>query len=62
MEPWQQEALLQQRQQARRDRLPRCQCCDRIILSEQYLDLEPFGLRGRACQRCTDANMRDNEP
>ena len=61
MEPWQEEALLQQRQQARREYLPCCQCCALPITTERYLDLEPFGLRGCACEGCMERNLRDNE-
>ncbi|MBQ3529769.1 MAG: hypothetical protein IJA47_04670 [Oscillospiraceae bacterium] len=33
-------------------RLPCCQGCGQRITSEQYLDLEPFGLKGYACEKC----------
>lgn len=39
---------------ARVMRRPRCVCCDLPITTEQYLDLEPFGLKGLACDRCRD--------
>ena len=41
---------------ARIMRRPRCQCCGGHILSENYLDLSPFGLSGVACERCVDQN------
>lgn len=47
-------------QEARRDasyaamlnRLPKCMGCGHPITSEMYLDLEPFGVQGRACEHC----------
>lgn len=57
MEPWQQEALRQERPLAFR----RCQCCGRPIQSEWYLDLEPFGLLAAACEGCVERNLRGNE-
>lgn len=56
MEPWQQEALEQQRLERKRQGYPRCRCCDEPITTEYYLDLTPFGLNAKACEACTDAN------
>ena len=39
-------------------RRPRCECCQKPLLGETYLDLEPFGLRGFACERCVAAHTR----
>lgn len=58
MEPWQQEMLRQLRLDRRRAMRPRCRCCSRPILSEQYLDLEPFGLQAMVCEECVAANLR----
>lgn len=46
--PWRQEALLQHR----RAKNPICQCCGEEILTECYLDLEPFGILAVACETC----------
>lgn len=43
---------------ARVMRRPRCVCCDEPVTTELYLDLEPFGLKGIACERCRDRNSR----
>lgn len=37
-------------------RRPRCECCGLPVTTDQYLDLEPFGLKGIACERCRDGN------
>ena len=37
-------------------RRPRCERCEKPILSETYLDLSPFGLNGLVCERCVNAN------
>lgn len=58
MEPWQQEVLIQLRTDRRRNLRPRCHCCDEPILSEQLLDLEPFGLQTMVCEDCVAENMR----
>lgn len=57
MEPWQQEALRQQRPCG----LAICQCCGEPVRTPWYLDLEPFGLSAVACERCVDRNLRSNE-
>lgn len=44
---------------ARLMRRPRCQCCGCPVISETYLDLEPFGLKGVACERCIEGNTHD---
>lgn len=33
-------------------RRPRCACCGNPLTGDEYLDLEPFGLRGYACECC----------
>lgn len=58
MEPWQQEALRQLQTDRRREDRPRCHCCEEPILSEQFLDLEIFGLQARVCEDCVADNMR----
>lgn len=35
-------------------RLPRCIACGSPILTEKYLDLEPFGIKGLGCEACMD--------
>ena len=40
-------------------RRPRCQRCEKPLMGETYLDLEPFGLRGFVCERCVDVNTHD---
>ncbi len=37
-------------------RRPRCQSCGCPITGETYLDLEQFGIRGIACEKCISAN------
>ena len=44
---------------ARIMRRPCCQCCGERILSETYVDLEPFGIAGYACERCVGNNTHD---
>lgn len=41
---------------------PRCECCGLPVTSERYLDLEPFGLQGIACEYCRDrhSHLSDN--
>lgn len=46
---------------ARVMRLPRCQCCDSPITTEQYLDLEPFGVKALACESCVKTHSRWND-
>lgn len=43
-------------------RRPKCQGCGCPIAGETYLDLDAFGIRGMACDRCVDAhtNYTDN--
>lgn len=38
---------------------PRCERCGKPLTGETYLDLEPFGLNGCACERCVSHNTRD---
>lgn len=56
MEPWQQEALLQQRYARHPGKL--CQCCDAPVETERYLDLSAFGLAGVVCERCVCLHYR----
>lgn len=44
---------------ARLMRRPQCQCCSCPVISETYLALEPFGLKGVACERCIEGNTYD---
>ena len=55
MEPW----ILEQYHTARLESgaRPRCVRCGEGIATEQYLDLEAFGLQGAGCQRCVEANL-----
>ena len=50
--------VMEERRQVRWDRVvgkrPVCVRCGEPVVTEQYLDLEPFGLRGIACGRCRD--------
>ena len=39
-------------------RRPRCECCGEPLMGDTYVDLEPFGLKGYACERCTSHNTR----
>ena len=56
-------------QEARRDRAyaqrlmhrPRCQGCGCPVISETYLELDIFGIRGLACEQCVRANTRYTE-
>ena len=41
---------------ARVMRRPCCEGCGERILTENYLDLSPFGINGVACERCVDRN------
>ena len=51
-------------QEARRDqeyaewlmRLPKCLGCGCPTTGETYLDLEPFGIRGVACEKCVETH------
>ena len=43
---------------ARIMRRPRCVCCEEPLMGEIYVDLEPFGLNGYACERCIKASTR----
>ena len=58
MEPWQQEQLWQLQLERHAQNRQRCQCCDRPIQTELYLDLSPFGLQALACERCVEEHMR----
>ena len=61
MEPWQEEQLYQMALEIRRQRRPRCVCCDEPVATECYLDLAPFGLMGVACENCVDSNLAETE-
>lgn len=37
---------------ARLMKRPICQSCGERIWTEEYLDLEPFGIKGYACEKC----------
>lgn len=41
----------------RKMRMPKCQGCGGHIWTERYLDLEPFGLKGFACETCIERNL-----
>ena len=60
MEPWEEEAQRQWRVEREQAKLPRCQCCGEPIVSEQYLDLEPFGVDAYACESCVEDNLHSN--
>ena len=60
MEPWQQELQRQWQVQRTNSRLPKCQCCGEPVVTEQYLDLAPFGVNARACGRCVENNLYEN--
>lgn len=53
-DPTAQEAERERRWEERLRGRPGCACCDEVVATEEYLDLEPFGLRGVACGRCRD--------
>ena len=38
---------------------PRCECCGSPLTGDQYMDLEPFGLKGYACEQCIDKHSYD---
>lgn len=40
-------------------RRPRCERCGSPLMGEIYLDLEPFGLKGYACEKCLDKHSHD---
>lgn len=40
-------------------RRPRCACCGNPLTGDEYLDLEPFGLRGCACERCVHKHRHE---
>ena len=56
-------------EEARRDRRyvewmnrqPRCMGCGQPITTELYLDLEPFGIDGRACECCRSIHTHFTE-
>lgn len=53
---------LQDIAQARREaHLPKCACCEKPILSETYLDIEPFGLSGYICESCVSDHTHSTE-
>lgn len=56
-DPVAQEASRDARHVAWLSRLPRCLGCGDPITSEMYLDLEPFGIQGRACEQCYRRHM-----
>lgn len=56
--PWQEEEMRLLRQERRS--LPRCICCGEPVVSERYLVLEDFGIRGVGCERCVDKAMEYN--
>ena len=60
-DPLEQEARRDQRRVAWLSKLPRCLGCGDPITSEMYLDLEPFGIQGRACERCCGHHMHYND-
>ena len=35
---------------------PTCECCGERIWTEEYLNLEPFGIKGYACEKCVSRN------
>lgn len=51
-DPAEQEARRDARHIAWLSKLPCCLGCGNPIASEMYLDLEPFGIQGRACEQC----------
>ena len=60
MEVWQEEEMRQLRLERQRAMLPRCVCCGQPVVSERYLDLEAFGLKGVGCERCVEKAMEYN--
>lgn len=40
---------------------PICECCGERIWTEEYLDLEPFGINGHACERCVNLHKHYTE-
>lgn len=56
-------------QEARRDRAyakklmhrPQCEGCGCPITDETYIDLEPFGIHGYACEQCIRLNTHYTE-
>lgn len=46
---------------ARIMRRARCAGCGCPVITETYLDLEPLGLQGVACERCVGANTHGVE-
>jgi len=40
-------------------RRPCCACCGEHLMTENYLDLSPFGIPGVACERCVDKYTAD---
>lgn len=60
-EPWQQEEYRQLKHTARMMKRPICDCCGERIWTEEYLDLEPFGIHGYACERCVNLHKHFTE-
>ena len=60
MEPWVEEEMRQMRLERERDKLPRCVCCNQPVVSERYLELEGFGLKGVGCEGCVEKAMKWN--
>lgn len=60
MEPWVEEEMRQWALEQERSQLPRCVCCGEAVLSERYLELESFGLKGVGCERCVEKAMEYN--
>ena len=60
MEPWVEEEMRQWQVGRQHRRLPRCVCCGEVVVSERYLDLEAFGLKGVGCERCVEKAMEFN--
>ena len=59
--PWAEEELRLLRLERQQRLLPRCVCCGLPVVSERYLDLEGFGIRGVGCERCVDKALEYNE-
>ncbi len=57
MEPWVEEQMRQMGLERERDKLPRCVCCGEPVVSERYLDLDSFGLKGVGCEGCVEKAM-----
>lgn len=59
--PWQEEEMRQLGLERERAKRPRCVCCGEAVMSERYLDLEDFGLKGAGCERCVEKAMEYND-